>query len=122
MQSKSQPGEPNIIDVTIENGLSPAPDENRSEHTWSAWLTVVGSFLVYFVAFGYMNSFGFFQNYYAKHDLSESSPAIIALIGSLQPGLMYLVGPVTGAVFDAYGHRVCASHVLPPCVSGLHPI
>lgn len=79
-----------------------------------AWLTITGSFLVYFASFGYMNSFGFFQDYYQQHYLSEYAPSLIALIGTLQLGLMYLVGPVAGVLFDAYGFQVrpalAASH------------
>ncbi|KAH6967911.1 major facilitator superfamily domain-containing protein [Ilyonectria sp. MPI-CAGE-AT-0026] len=75
----------------------------ESEHSKSAWFTVAGSFLVYFVSFGYMNSFGYFQDYYIQNDLAEFSPPIISLIGSMQLGLMLLVGPVSGTLFDAYG-------------------
>lgn len=77
-----------------------------SEHTLQAWSTVAGSFLVYFATLGYINSFGFFQNYYEQNDLSNDPSAIIALIGSLQIGLMYIVGPLTGVLFDSYGHKV----------------
>ncbi|KAK0642545.1 Aspyridones efflux protein apdF [Lasiodiplodia hormozganensis] len=70
-----------------------------------AWLTITGSFLVYFASFGYMNSFGFFQDYYQQHYLSDYAPSLIALIGTLQLGLMYLVGPVAGVLFDAYGFQ-----------------
>lgn len=66
-------------------------------------LTLVGSFLVYFVSFGLINSFGFFQDHYARHELSGQPRSLIALVGSLQLGLMYLVGPVAGALSDAYG-------------------
>lgn len=112
MESKSQLREPGI-NAAAEEAPFPAPEEERSENNPQAWLTVIGSFLVYFVAFGFMNSFGFFQNYYAQNDLSKSSPAIIALIGSMQLGLMYIIGPISGAVFDAYGHRVCLFRRVP---------
>ncbi|KPM40732.1 hypothetical protein AK830_g5802 [Neonectria ditissima] len=73
-----------------------------SEHTKRAWLTVAGSFLVYFVSFGYMNSFGYFQDYYTQNDLADYSPSLVSFIGSLQLGLMYLVGPIAGVLYDAY--------------------
>lgn len=94
-----------------EGPVEPVPRGEKtsdSEHTVQAWATVMGSFLVYFVAFGYMNSFGYFQNYYQQNDLASFSSPIIALIGSLQIGLMYVVGPISGALFDAYGHKVLA--------------
>lgn len=83
-------------------------DANRNEEEgglW-AWLSVLGSFLVYFASFGVINSFGFFQNYYQHGFLSDYSPAVIAIIGTLQISLMYLVGPVAGALSDCYGPQV----------------
>lgn len=71
-----------------------------------AWLTVVGSALVYFASFGFMNSFGYFQDFYQLHYLVDYSPSTIAFIGTLQISLMYVVGPVAGALFDSYGLKV----------------
>lgn len=92
----------------------------ESEHTKSAWFTVAGSFLVYFVSFGYMNSFGYFQDYYIQNDLAEFSPSIISLIGSMQLGLMLLVGPVSCTLFDAYGikwlYLVAAAGSIVSCI------
>jgi MFS family permease len=78
----------------------------QSEHTARAWLSIAGSCLVYFVSFGYMNSFGYFQDFYSQDYLSSSSSSVIAFIGSLQFGLMYLVGPFSGIMFDTYGPKV----------------
>lgn len=63
----------------------------------------MGSALVYFASFGFMNSFGYFQDFYQKDYLPESSPTTIAFIGTLQISLMYFVGPFAGAMFDLYG-------------------
>lgn len=71
-----------------------------------AWLTVVGSALVYFASFGFMNSFGYFQDFYQDDYLADYSSSTIAFIGTLQISLMYVVGPVAGALFDAYGLKV----------------
>jgi hypothetical protein len=96
------PGPAADADAEAASDSGPVP----SEHTLDAWLTVAGSFLVYFVCFGFMTGFGFFQDYYAKHQLQSYPPSLVALIGSLQLGLMYLVGPITGVLFDAYGPKV----------------
>ncbi|KAF2440479.1 MFS general substrate transporter [Karstenula rhodostoma CBS 690.94] len=53
-----------------------------------AWLTIFGSFLVYYSSFGLLNSFGFFQNYYQDNYLSTVPPSTIAFIGTLQLALM----------------------------------
>lgn len=77
------------------------------ENTLQAWLNVLGSFLVYFCSFGIINAFGFFQGYYQSNFLTHYEPSEIALIGTMQLGLMYLTGPVVGSLFDAYGIKVC---------------
>ncbi|KAG9377142.1 MFS 1 domain containing protein [Pyrenophora tritici-repentis] len=68
-----------------------------------AWLTVVGSALVYFASFGFMNSFGFFQDFYQANYLSNYPPSTMAFIGTLQISLMYVMGSVAGSLFDSYG-------------------
>lgn len=109
---------------TMKRGADPKHgctiSKPESEHTKPAWFTVAGSFLVYFVSFGYMNSFGYFQDYYIQNDLAEFSPSIISLIGSMQLGLMLLVGPVSGTLFDAYGikwlYLVAATGSIVSCI------
>ncbi|KAK7442390.1 hypothetical protein Landi51_09691 [Colletotrichum acutatum] len=76
------------------------------EHTVAGWLTVAGSFLVYFVSFGYMNSFGYFQDYYLGHSLAGYPSSVIAIIGSLQLGLMNLIQPVAGGLADSYSPSI----------------
>ncbi|KAM9877962.1 hypothetical protein VDGL01_08014 [Verticillium dahliae] len=99
--------------LALESGALPVNEpeqqqapQGESENTLHAWLTVTGAVLVYFVCFGFMTSFGFFQDYYSKNRLTDSSPSLVALIGSLQLGLMYLVGPISGALLDAWGPKL----------------
>ncbi|KAL5497788.1 hypothetical protein ACEPAH_2719 [Sanghuangporus vaninii] len=73
------------------------------EGGWAAWLVVLGSFLIYFSSSGVMTSFGVFQEFYIYDYLSEYSSTEIAFIGSLQLSLLYVVGPITGPIFDAKG-------------------
>ncbi|GME37345.1 Mfs general substrate transporter [Neofusicoccum parvum] len=82
---------------------APRAENHDAEGGLQSWLTVAGSALVYFASFGYMNSFGFFQDYYQHGYLENYAPSSIAFIGTLQLGLMNLVGPVAGVLFDAYG-------------------
>jgi len=82
------------------------PSEAEQEGGFQAWLTVAGSFLVYFASFGVINSFGFFQSYYQQITLSTYPPSAIALIGTLQITLMSLSGSVAGVLFDTYGLKV----------------
>ncbi|KAF2110452.1 major facilitator superfamily domain-containing protein [Lophiotrema nucula] len=68
-----------------------------------AWLTVAGSFLVYYASFGIVNSFGFFQDYYQQGLLKSTPPATIALVGTVQIALMNCLATVSGAICDMYG-------------------
>ncbi|KAJ4383996.1 hypothetical protein N0V86_000840 [Didymella sp. IMI 355093] len=48
----------------------------------AAWLTVVGSILVYYSSMGILNSFGFFNTYYSNGFLKNTPTSTIAFIGS----------------------------------------
>ncbi|KAH7402870.1 major facilitator superfamily domain-containing protein [Pyrenochaeta sp. MPI-SDFR-AT-0127] len=78
-------------------------ESKRREGGHAAWLTVVGSILVYYASFGIMNSFGFFQNYYANEYLKNTPTATIAFIGTLQMALMNSLAAISGALCDRYG-------------------
>lgn len=87
----------------VEDDSGDDDDESYPEGGVRAWLTIVGSFLVYFGSFGIINSFGFFQTYYEDGFLEGYSSTAISFIGTLQITLMYLLGSVAGALFDKYG-------------------
>lgn len=98
-----------VTPVVTDSDNNGAAGPVTSEGGTQAWLTVVGSSLVYFATFGFINSFGFFQNYYQSYLLQTYPPAVIALIGTVQIALMYLVGPIAGSLFDSYGLTVRAA-------------
>ncbi|KAF2132196.1 MFS general substrate transporter [Dothidotthia symphoricarpi CBS 119687] len=75
----------------------------ENEGNRAAWLTVLGSVLVYYSSFGIMNSFGFFQNFYTSDFLEHTSPPTIAFIGTLQIALMNSLAAISGALCDYYG-------------------
>jgi hypothetical protein len=72
----------------------------------AAWMTVVGSVLVYYSSMGVLNSFGFFNNYYTNEFLQNTPTSTIAFIGTLQIALMNSLAAVSGALCDYYGIRV----------------
>ncbi|TID25729.1 mfs general substrate transporter [Venturia nashicola] len=81
-------------------------DESRhqiKEHSFKGWCLILGSALVYFTCFGFMNSFGYFEEFYHREYLSQYTPSTIAFIGTLQITLMYLLGGLAGGLFDAFG-------------------
>lgn len=72
----------------------------------AAWMTVVGSILVYYCSMGVLNSFGFFNNYYSDGFLKNTPTSTIAFIGTLQVALMNSLAAISGALCDHYGVRV----------------
>lgn len=66
-----------------------------------AWRTILGAWMVQFATFGYISSFGVYQDYYATQFLTQQTPSDISWIGSLQLCLMYAPGVLVGRAFDA---------------------
>ncbi|KAF3018954.1 hypothetical protein E8E14_011906 [Neopestalotiopsis sp. 37M] len=64
-----------------------------------AWLQVLGGHLVVFNVWGYTNSFGIFQSYYASS--LSLPPSTISWIGSIQVFCIFVMGTFSGRAFDA---------------------
>jgi hypothetical protein len=90
----------------VEDNSSVSTASTKKRGGTKAWLTVLGSCLVYFSTFGIINSFGFFQELYQNDYLSATSPTTIAFIGTLQITLMNLLAALAGSLFDNYGLKV----------------
>ncbi|KZF24487.1 putative monocarboxylate transporter [Xylona heveae TC161] len=71
-----------------------------------AWLVVVGATASQICTFGYIQSFGIYEQYYQANQLKHETPSNISWIGSLQLCLLFLLGMVSGPLFDRYGARV----------------
>ncbi|KAF8800529.1 MFS general substrate transporter [Phlegmacium glaucopus] len=80
-------------------------DDDHPDGGLTAWLIVCGVRLSKFPSFGYVNSWGIFQNYYQSTLLRDSSPSSIAWIGSLQYSLVFLPGLIVGRFFDLGYYR-----------------
>lgn len=85
-------------------------DPKEHEGGSAAWLTVLGSALIYYSSFGILNSFGFFQDYYTREFLKNTPIATIAFIGTLQMALMNSLASVAGSLCDRHGIKVCTYH------------
>jgi hypothetical protein len=114
-ESPSSDTASSICVLTERTSLSLAREGGRA-----AWLTVVGSVLVYYSSFGIINSFGFFQDYYSHELLRDTTPSTIAFIGTLQIMLMNVLASVSGALCDEYGITVNLFPDLLPC-RGIKP-
>lgn len=66
-----------------------------------AWLQVFGSFWAWFNTFGLTNAFGVFNTYYTNIKFPHEKPAIVSLIGSIQPFVLIFFGFLAGPLWDA---------------------
>ncbi|KAM7194060.1 putative major facilitator superfamily transporter protein [Naviculisporaceae sp. PSN 640] len=66
-----------------------------------AWLQVLGSTIILVLIWGLINTFGVYQEYYESVLLPSSTSSQISWIGSVQASFLFLVGVISGPLFDA---------------------
>lgn len=103
-EHSSSQGCPNIMG---ERGASEAAEIPQS--TLRSSFVVAGAACVFFCTLGLSNSFGTFEEYYMRHQLSTESPSDISWIGSIQSFLQFFTGMLGGPLFDHYGSMVSFS-------------
>ncbi|KAF5352290.1 hypothetical protein D9758_011960 [Tetrapyrgos nigripes] len=75
----------------------------------TAWLTILGCWMVQFCTIGYSNAFGVYQDFYTRVYLTTKSPSDISWIGSFALFMQYAPGVFVGHAFDAgYFHHMMA--------------
>ncbi|OAX33371.1 MFS general substrate transporter [Rhizopogon vinicolor AM-OR11-026] len=80
---------------------SPTPLESEPrDGGLQAWATVFGSFLMQFASFGYIMSFGVYQDFYTRIYLSNYSPSAISWIGALASFLGVNIALISGPLYD----------------------
>ncbi|KAG1727501.1 major facilitator superfamily domain-containing protein [Suillus lakei] len=67
---------------------------------FQAWATAFGCFLMQFCGFGYISSFGVYQDYYTRIYLANYPPSAISWIGALPPFLAVSVALISGPLYD----------------------
>ncbi|KAG7446619.1 MFS general substrate transporter [Guyanagaster necrorhizus] len=75
------------------------------DHGFDAWAYLVSAWLVELLVWSYPFSYGVFLNYYASHEFKDSSSTLLALVGSLSTGLIYLSSIVILPVIARYPAR-----------------
>ncbi|KAG1768742.1 major facilitator superfamily domain-containing protein [Suillus placidus] len=65
-----------------------------------AWGTAFGCFLMQFCGFGYISSFGVYQDYYTRIYLANYSPSAISWIGALTAFLAVSITLISGPLYD----------------------
>ncbi|KAJ5385406.1 hypothetical protein N7517_003317 [Penicillium concentricum] len=78
-------------------------DSPPTEYTTRAWLLIFGAFTCAFCTVGFMNSFGIFQEYYTKNQLSSSSTSTIAWLGAIAIFFLFAISVGAGAMLDIFG-------------------
>ncbi|KAJ5944980.1 hypothetical protein N7516_005148 [Penicillium verrucosum] len=81
-------------------------DSPPTEYTPRAWLSIIGAFTCAFCTVGFMNSFGVFQEYYAKDQLSSSSTSTVAWIGAISIFFLFATSVGAGAMLDIFGPKL----------------
>lgn len=61
---------------------------------------------------GFLNSFGAFEEYYAKNQLANKSESTIAWLGALSIFFVFSVSVVSGPLLDVFGPRVRPPYIL----------
>ncbi|RUP43474.1 major facilitator superfamily domain-containing protein [Jimgerdemannia flammicorona] len=92
--------DPPSLPPPYSDGLDLEPDDSIA-----AWLAVLSSFLVSFTCMGVSSTFGVYQEEYLARVFRGSSVPAVSLVGAVQAGLMYGLGPVVGPVAERHGGR-----------------
>lgn len=96
--SKDSVAESGLIDQrhqTVQPHPPPPPNGG-----FVAWLQCANTFCLWFAAWGLVNSFGVFQEYYETIGLAGSSSSKISWIGSLQLCIFIAGTSIIGPIFD----------------------
>ncbi|KAH9997454.1 MFS general substrate transporter [Xylariaceae sp. FL0662B] len=112
MEEWQIPPEPDILDteadgmagavnrvlsrISTKSSLNPGPPPDGGR---VAWLTCLCAHFAIMNTWGFINSFGVFQVYYAT--LLDRPPSDISWIGSIQVFLTFFIGTFTGRMTDA---------------------
>ncbi|KAJ7461837.1 MFS general substrate transporter [Mycena galericulata] len=87
-------------DLVLQQPSTFADDLEVPDGGVKAWTTIAGAWLVLFGTFGYLYSFGVYEDFYTLEYLTNHSPSNIAWIGSFQLMMPFALGVVSGKLFD----------------------
>lgn len=96
-QEKRLDNETQHASIEPSKPVGPGPPPNGG---LTAWLHVLGSFMLFFNTWGLLNTFGVFQTYYESGELFTSSSSDISWIGSIQSYTLLLTGVFSGPIYD----------------------
>ncbi|KAG2340294.1 MFS general substrate transporter [Suillus weaverae] len=86
--------------VHSSNSSSLCSESGPPDGGYGAWATAFGCFLIQFCGFGYVSSFGVYQDFYTRIYLANQSPSAISWIGALTSFLTDNVTLISGPLYD----------------------
>ncbi|KAF7371230.1 MFS general substrate transporter [Mycena sanguinolenta] len=91
--------------ANANDAQSPAPSAEIviPDGGFVAWRTIFGAWLVMLSTFGYVFAFGVQEDFYVRIYLTNHTPSSIGWIPSFQLMMPFLLGPLSGTVFDNGG-------------------
>ncbi|KAF2686340.1 MFS general substrate transporter [Lentithecium fluviatile CBS 122367] len=92
-----------IINTTSDSTSDTEDASIQQDGGMTAWLQVLGCWLLFMNTWGLTNSFSIFETYYAETKFPHVNPSTISWVGSLQLFLTLFVGVFAGWFLDA-GH------------------
>lgn len=90
---------PQSKEFVLEN----SPASTIPNGGFTAWLQVLSGFMCFMSAWGFVNAFGVFQDFYSSALIPDVSNSDISWIGSIQAFLLCSATVFAGPVYD-YGH------------------
>ncbi|KAJ3027069.1 UNVERIFIED_CONTAM: hypothetical protein HDU68_004552 [Siphonaria sp. JEL0065] len=93
-----------IIDTANLAGPSSILPEEQIDGGFTAWGTVVASFVIHFLALGVLYSFGVYGAFYLLTGIDKLS--VISWIGSSAAACLVFFGMISGRLAESYGFKV----------------
>ncbi|KAG1767665.1 major facilitator superfamily domain-containing protein [Suillus occidentalis] len=87
-------------DVHSSNASPLCSESGPPDGGFWAWATAFGCFLIQFCGFGYVSSFGVYQDFYTRVYLANQPPSAISWIGALTSFLADNVTLISGPLYD----------------------
>ncbi|KAG2039274.1 MFS general substrate transporter [Suillus americanus] len=86
--------------IPLSNSQTARSESGPPDGGFRAWGTVFGCFLMQFCGFGYISSFGVYQDYYTRIYLTNYPPSAISWIGASTSFLAVNVTLISGPLYD----------------------
>ncbi|KAG0698061.1 major facilitator superfamily domain-containing protein [Suillus ampliporus] len=79
---------------------TPRSESDPPDGGFRAWATAFGGFLIQFCGFGYVSSFGVYQDFYTRIYLTNKPPSAISWIGALTTFFAVNITLISGPLYD----------------------